>query len=105
MKLLKSLMFALFLLVAADLVAQVPQAFNYQAVARDASGNILSNQAVGMRISILQGSSSGTVVYSETFTPTTNALGLITLSLGQGTPVTGTFNTINWSTGAYWLKV
>jgi len=93
------------LLVAISANAQVPQAFNYQAVARDAGGNILAIQAVGIKFSILQGSSTGTLVYSETYTTTTNQFGLFTLALGQGTPVTGTFNTINWSTGAYWLKV
>jgi hypothetical protein len=105
MKILKTLVIAVLLLTTANLLAQVPQSFNYQAVARDASGNIISNQAVGMRISILQGSSSGAVVYSESFAPTTNQFGLVTLALGQGTVVSGTFNTINWSLGAYWLKV
>ena len=51
--------------------AQVPQAFNYQAVARDNSGNILSNQSVGIKVIILQGSSTGSPVYTETFTTMT----------------------------------
>jgi hypothetical protein len=97
--------FVMFMLASFALQAQVPQAFNYQAVARDASGNILATQAVGIQIDIHQGSSSGAVVYSETFSTTTNQFGLFTLSLGQGAPVTGTFNTIDWSTGNYWLQL
>jgi hypothetical protein len=88
-----------------QLNAQVPQAFNYQAVARNATGVLLDNQSVGIKISIHQTTASGTVVYSETFTPTTNQFGLFTIEIGQGAPVTGTFNTIDWSTGSYFLQV
>ncbi len=85
--------------------AQVPQALNYQAVARNTSGNLITNQLVGLRLSILAGSSTGTVSYEETQTATTNQFGLFTIAIGTGTPVTGTFSSINWSTGQYWLKV
>jgi len=87
------------------LEAQVPQSFNYQAIARDITGNLIINQAVGLKISILSGSSTGSVVYSETHNTVTNQFGLITLPVGQGTPLSGTFYSINWSTGVYWLKV
>ncbi len=93
------------LLIVIQIQAQVPQAFNYQAVARNASGNLLTNQPVGVRLSILQGSSTGAAIYVETQTPTTNQFGLFTLSIGTGTAVTGTFNTIPWSGGLFWLKV
>ena len=85
--------------------AQVPQAFNYQAVARDASGSIIANQLVGIRFSILQGSSTGSVIYIEKQFATTNQFGLFTLAIGTGTVVTGTFRSIDWSSGLYWLKV
>ena len=85
--------------------AQIPQAFNYQAIARDASGNIMSNQTIGIKIVIHQTSSSGSTVYSETFSPTTNQFGLFTIAIGQGTPLGLLFNTINWSSGNYWLQV
>lgn len=94
-----------FLLIANAMMAQVPQAFNYQAVARDASGNILASQTIGLKLIIHQSSSSGTIVYSETFSPTTNQFGLFTVGVGTGTVVTGTFATINWSSGLYWLQV
>ncbi|MBE9512390.1 MAG: hypothetical protein IMY71_16075, partial [Bacteroidetes bacterium] len=74
-------------------MAQTPQNFKYQAVARDAVGDVVADQAVGMQISILQGSASGTAVYVETFTPTTNEFGLINLNIGAGTVVSGDLTT------------
>jgi hypothetical protein len=94
----------MMLVFISKLNAQVPQAFNYQAVARSSSGNLLANQAIGLKLIIHQGSASGTTVYSETHSPTTNQFGLFTVSLGQGTVVTGTFASIAWSSGNYWLE-
>ena len=59
----------LMMFAAMQTYAQVPQAFNYQAVARNAAGNLLASQTIGLKLSIHQGSSSGTIVYSETFSP------------------------------------
>jgi hypothetical protein len=94
-----------FLIFATGLFAQAPQAFKYQAVARDNSGNLIANQSVGFRISILQNSPTGTSVYSETHTVASNNLGLVNLDLGAGNPVSGTFSTINWGSGNYFVKV
>ena len=71
------------LLFVCELRAQAPQSFNYQAVARDVSGKILANQNVGVKIIIHVGSSTGTPVYAETFTTTTNLFGLFTLAIGS----------------------
>jgi hypothetical protein len=95
----------LILLTVSQIKAQVPQGFNYQAVARNSSGTLITNQNVGIKIIIHQSSASGTPVYSETFTPATNQFGLFTIIIGQGTVVSGTFNTIAWSTGDYWIQV
>ncbi len=95
----------LFMVGVVTIYSQVPQAFNYQAVARDASGNLIANQAVGIQITLIQDSANGAVVYIETFTDTTNQFGLFTLAIGQGTPVSGTFSGITWNTGNYWLKI
>ena len=84
--------------------AQAPEKMSYQAVIRNSSGTLIANQNVATRVSILQGSESGTVVYSERLIGTTNANGLLSLSLGSGTVISGTFNTINWSSGTYYLK-
>ncbi|HNU78823.1 MAG TPA: hypothetical protein PKM75_10705, partial [Prolixibacteraceae bacterium] len=92
--------------VAWTLSAQAPQALNYQAVARDASGNVLADQLVSFRISILSGSSTGSAVYSEVHTgKVTNGFGLVQLAIGQGTPVTGAFHSVTWNSGMYYVKV
>lgn len=101
----RSVTLALFFALAAFCVnAQAPQGIKYQAVARDVSGNIIGNQSVSVRFSIHSGSVTGTVVYSETHTTTTNQFGLFTVSLGMGTPVTGTFSAVNWSAGSMFLE-
>jgi trimeric autotransporter adhesin len=88
------------------LSAQTPPSFRYQAVARDNSGNVLNNQTVSFRISILSGSASGTITYRETHTGlSTNAFGLIELEIGKGTPVNGTFSAINWGGNTYFVQV
>ena len=83
--------------------AQSPEKMSYQAVIRDADNNLIANQQIGMQISILQGSASGTVVYSETQNPTTNAHGLVSLEIGTGT-TNDDFGGIDWSKGPYFLK-
>jgi uncharacterized protein (TIGR02145 family) len=90
-------------LLAVSLMAQAPQSFNYQAVVRNAVGEIIESKLVGMRISILQGSINGTVVCTEEFSPTTNAFGLVTLTIGTENPTA--FDTIDWSAGPYFVKV
>src|SRR4030095_1161262 len=86
--------------------AQVPQGINYQAVARTADGVIIPTQNIGVRFSILDGSVTGGVLYSETHTVVTNSYGLFTLAIGKGTPVTSTFPSINWASGTdKFLKV
>ena len=84
--------------------AQAPLKMSYQAVVRNTGGVLQANQIVGMKISILQGSATGTPVYVETQTTTTNANGLVSIEIGSGTPVSGTFATIDWSTGTYFIK-
>jgi uncharacterized protein (TIGR02145 family) len=84
--------------------AQAPNKMSYQAVIRNSSNTLVSNQPVGMRISILQGSASGTAVYIETQTPTTNDNGLASLEIGGGTVVSGNIATINWANGPYFIK-
>lgn len=83
----------------------VPQKMNYQAVLRDANSQLLINQAVGIKISIIQNSATGNVVYSEVQAATTNNLGLVQLEIGGGTPVAGNFSAIDWSSGPYFVKI
>ncbi len=88
-----------------SLTAQVPDKMSYQAVLRDASNHLLSNQTVGLRIAILRDGPTGAEVYAETHTVTTNTNGLVTLEIGGGTVVVGSFDSIDWSAGTYFLKV
>ncbi len=92
------------LIMTANVFAQSPNKMSYQAVIRNASNALVANQAVGMRISILQGTASGTAVYVETQTPTTNANGLASIEIGAGSVNTGTFAAINWANGPYFIK-
>jgi hypothetical protein len=84
--------------------AQAPDKMSYQAVIRNASGTLVKNTSVGIKISAIQGSASGTVVYTETHSATTNESGLVTIEIGGGTIVTGGFANINWTIGPYFLK-
>ena len=92
------------ILLTLSMYAQSPEAINYQAVVRDGSGNIIANQSIGVQISILQTTATGTVIFSESFTKTSNDFGLINLAIGTGTATTGTFAGIDWSTGPYFVK-
>tara|TARA_R110001592_G_scaffold2696_10_gene15403 strand:- start:7740 stop:8507 length:768 start_codon:yes stop_codon:yes gene_type:complete len=89
------------LLITAGTFAQSPEKMSYQAVLRNASNTLITNQLVGMQISILQGN---TTVYAETHTPSTNENGLVTLEIGTGTSLSGDFTTIDWSNGTYFIK-
>lgn len=84
--------------------AQAPQKLTYQALIRNSSHALVTSTPIGMQISILQGSSSGTPVYVETQTPTTNGNGLVTIEIGGGTVVSGSFAAIDWSNGPYFIK-
>jgi len=91
---------AVALFITVSVWAQSPQKMSYQAVIRNSSNQLVANQKVGMQITILQGSATGTEVYSETQTPTTNANGLVSIEIGGGTG----FSSIDWSTGSYFIK-
>lgn len=97
--------FIICMIVSTGLFAQAPQGINYQAVVRNSGGNIIASTSVGMKVTIHQGSPTGTVVYSESFTPTTSTLGLVNFVIGQGNVLSGTFSSINWSTGSYFVEL
>ncbi|WP_396167452.1 hypothetical protein [Flavobacterium sp.] len=87
-----------------SIYAQVPQKMSYQAVIRNSNSELILSSPIGVKINILQGSDSGPSVYSETHNTTTNANGLVSLQIGTGSVVSGTFASINWSTGNYFIK-
>ena len=91
-------------LFAFCLQAQAPLSFSYQTVIRNSSNELVVEQTVGIKISILQGSPNGSEVYAETHEPLTNSNGLAALEIGGGSLLSGNFATINWANGPYFLK-
>lgn len=85
--------------------AQAPQVINYQAVVRDAAGEIVKNKTVNFRLSILDGGITGTPQYIETQSKTTNQFGLVTFGIGQGTTVSGSMSAVTWASSSKFLKV
>jgi hypothetical protein len=102
---MKKLLFVLILFLCFVSFAQTPQGMNYQATIRNNTGQLLMNQIVSMKFKIIQNSISGTIVYNENHTITTDDLGHVNLVIGQGTPTLGLFSSINWSTGLYFLGI
>jgi hypothetical protein len=100
----KTLLFIVMLIITSAIFAQAPQAINYQAVARDANGNLIANQDISFRLSILQGGPLGTLVYSESHVETSDQFGMVTLEIGRGTAISGVFTDISWGTDSYYLK-
>ncbi|MFA6923905.1 MAG: hypothetical protein WC223_06590 [Bacteroidales bacterium] len=102
----KVLVFSVMCFIIVELsFAQAPQAFKYQTVVRDASGNPLTNQKVNFRISILQNSTVGISVYTERQIDTTNNFGLANIEIGKGTLVSGNFSNISWGTDKYYIQI
>ncbi len=102
---MKKIQLSLLLFLITTLAfAQAPAKMSYQSVVRNGSGLVVANSNVGFRISLLQGSATGTIAFAETHTVTTDANGVASLEIGGGTPVTTTFASINWANGPYFIK-
>jgi uncharacterized protein (TIGR02145 family) len=99
-----SILIALF--ISASLFAQSPRKMSYQAVVRNSNGELLGSQDVGMRVSILHNSPTGSEVYREIYNPNprTNANGLISIEIGGGIALAGSFSSIDWGNGEYFIK-
>lgn len=99
------LIFTLILSFPLLLMSQVPQGINYQAVARDGSGNLLANTNLTVRLGVYSGPGAAVKVYEETHATSTNTYGLFTVVIGDGTATSGTFPAINWKGDIHSLKV
>ena len=100
-------LFLIQLFLVASIIAQAPAKLPFQAVVRDANGDLLKNQSVGVQISILKGSVSGSMVFIETHSAlnlNTNINGLLTLNIGEGNIVAGSLDKSDWGNGDYFLK-
>lgn len=85
--------------------AQAPQGFSYQGIIRNAAGAAMANQSVNTRFCIRQGSTNGTIVYQELQTLLSNAQGLMTATVGNGTVTMGSFSNVDWANGSKFLQV
>jgi uncharacterized protein (TIGR02145 family) len=102
---MKKIFAFLLFIITITISAQAPQGFNYQATVRNNAGALIINKSVSFKFNIIPTSASGTAVYSESQTVTTDDLGQVSLVIGKGTATTGTFATIDWSTGTYYLGI
>lgn len=94
---------AALLLSTMSFAQTTPEKMSYQAIIRDADGQLVSDTEVRMQISILQNTTTGTAVYVEIHTPTSNENGLVSIEIGMGT-TSDDFSSIDWSTGSYFIK-
>jgi hypothetical protein len=102
---MKKILFSLFfLLTFTAVMAQAPQRISYQSIIRDSNKVVVASSPVGIKISLLKGTATGPAVYVETHASTTNSNGLVSLEIGAGTALSGTFAGIDWSNGSYLIQ-
>lgn len=101
---MNKILVVLFWFFCIGLFSQSPQKINYQGIARDASGNIITT-SIGLKFEIFQGSPGGTLVYEETNNQTPSSAGIFTAAIGGGSIVSGNFSTINWANGPYFITI
>ena len=92
-------------MITLTISAQAPQGFNYQATVRNNAGALMVNQNVTFKFNVIKDTPTSVPVYSETHNAPTDDLGAVNLVIGKGTPTTGTFATIDWGTGTYFLGI
>lgn len=98
-----NLLFLSFILIG-SVMAQAPQSFKYQAIARNDEGVAITNATIGIRMSLISDNINGSVVYCETFSAESNGTGVFNVNIGKGTVVSGVFSAVNWGANAYFLK-
>ena len=88
-----------------QLIGQTPEKFSYQAVFRDSTNELLQNDTISIRLSILSDSIGGNVEFAEVHTAITNDNGMVSLEIGAGTAAINTFGAIDWSDGPFFVQV
>ena len=101
---MKNKILFILLVLSVNICAQAPQKMSYQAVIRNSNNSLIVSTTIGIKVSVLQGSANGTVTYSETQIQNTNINGLVSLEIGMGTALSGTFSSINWANGPYFIQ-
>lgn len=102
---MKNLITVCFACLQVLLFAQAPEGINYQAVIRNNSGDVLSNNNVGLQISLYENTAEGTLVYQESFQTTTDNFGLVNIVIGQGLNISGSFENVDWSNGPFFIEI
>ena len=95
----------LALVITIIAAAQAPQGFNYQATVRNSSGALIVNQNVYFKFNIMLNTATSVPVFSETHYVPTDDLGQVNIVIGSGTATLGSFSSINWGTGNYYLGI
>ncbi|MEL7251914.1 MAG: tail fiber domain-containing protein [Bacteroidota bacterium] len=101
----KILSLFLFLFTAITLSAQAPKQFKFQAIARDAMGSPYNNANLAVRVSMVRDGASGFIDYSERHVITTSPLGVFDLAIGNGSPISGSMEDVDWANHPYYLKI
>jgi len=101
---MKEIILALYICLTCSLQAQVPMAFSFQGVATDTNGALLSNNGIGVQVSILESNAAGNSVYIETHQVQSSHLGMFNLSIGRGDVVEGSFDEIRWGSDRYFVQ-
>ena len=102
---MKKIYTLLMFIITLTISAQAPQGFNYQATVRNNAGALMINQNVTFKFNVIKDTPTSVPVFSETHYVPTDDLGAVNLVIGKGTATTGTFNTIDWATGTYYLGI
>ena len=92
---MKKLLF--FLLISVGLNAQ----FNYQAIVRHSSGQVITNNVVSFKFSLMYQSANASPFYVEEHVVTAPSDGVINFSVGGGTVVNGSISDIDWSQSVF----
>ncbi len=94
----------LFFLFSLSIFAQTPEKMSYQAIIRASDNTLLINTNVSIKILIRQGNTTGSVVFEETHSESTNGNGLVSLEIGTGNNIQGNFSTITWEQNSYFVE-
>ncbi len=100
----KKLLLGILIILTLNIFAQSDY-FNYQSIIRNNNGELITNQDVNFRITILEGSETGTDVYNENHNVTSNSYGQCNLEIGNGTNQSNDFGLIDWGSNDYFLKI
>jgi uncharacterized protein (TIGR02145 family) len=102
---MKKLFTLLVFLITLIISAQAPQGFNYQATVRNNAGALMINKNVTFKFNVMKDTPTSVPVFSETHYAPTDDLGAVNLVIGKGTATSGTFGTIDWGIGTYYLGI